>query len=159
MGLNIGVIVKIQTGNMWDSYPNSDLFLITTNSYVRKDGALVMGRGIAYQAKSRYPTIPYQAGKWLRDNKLANNTYGILTEPFDSHIGLFQVKIHYADSARLDLIELSANMLSEYIRETELTSVNLNYPGIGYGHLIESDVQPILEKHFENLPVTIWKYD
>ena len=150
--------MKIKNGDMWDSYSTSDLFLITTNSYVRKDGALVMGRGIAQQAKTRYPSVPYQAGKWLRDNNLVNGTYGILTEPFDTHLGLFQVKVHYADAARLDLIEFSAKMLAEYLGVCDLKNVNLNFPGIGYGHLSEADVLPILEKYFENLPITVWKY-
>ena len=35
-------------GNLWDS--NADIIVITTNGAVRKDGAAIMGRGVALQA-------------------------------------------------------------------------------------------------------------
>ena len=36
-----------QRGDLWTAFAPTNLFLITTNSTIRKDGALVMGRGIA----------------------------------------------------------------------------------------------------------------
>jgi hypothetical protein len=37
-------------GDMWSAYDNIDLFLITTNVTIKRNGALVMSRGIARQA-------------------------------------------------------------------------------------------------------------
>ena len=36
-----------KTGNMWTAFDETALFLLTTNSTVKRNGALVMGRGIA----------------------------------------------------------------------------------------------------------------
>lgn len=45
---------QFRPGNMWTAYAAADLFLISTNSTIRQDGALVMGRGIARQANDAY---------------------------------------------------------------------------------------------------------
>ncbi len=44
-------------GDMWTAYDDADLFLITTNSTLKKNGVLVMGRGIARQACDRCPGL------------------------------------------------------------------------------------------------------
>ncbi len=53
---------QFRLGNMWTAYEPADLFLITTNSTIRRDGALVMGRGIARQAKERFPDLDVTLG-------------------------------------------------------------------------------------------------
>lgn len=144
---------------MWSEYLDSDLFLITTNSYVRKDGELVMGRGIALEAKRRYPTLPKIAGDWIVANGFKDGYYGIMVDVLlDSPMGLFQVKHHYADQASLKLIETSCEMLAVWINEKQLARVNMNYPGIGAGRLPKSAVAPILEQHLGESPVTIWEF-
>ena len=40
-----------QRGDMWTAFATADLFLITTNSTIRKDGALVMERGQSRQSR------------------------------------------------------------------------------------------------------------
>lgn len=145
-------------GNMWSVYQESDLFLITTNSYVRKDGELVMGRGIALEAKRRYPKLAKSAGDWLTKNGLVNDFYGIMVDIMDGPLGLFQVKYHFADQADLSIISNSCQMLADWISETQLEKVNINYPGIGAGRLMKSQVSPILEQHLKDLPVTVWEY-
>jgi hypothetical protein len=47
--------MKLTNGNMWSAYPQADLFLITTNSTLKNDGCLVMGKGIALEAAQRFP--------------------------------------------------------------------------------------------------------
>lgn len=145
-------------GNMWSMLEHADLFLITTNSYVRRDGELVMGRGIAREAKTRFPHIPQLAGEWILQNDLHNGFYGILTDIFDNNMGLFQVKLHYSADADINVIDTSCEMLSFWITENQLTNVHMNYPGIGAGRLDKSRVEPILNQHLKNLPLTIWEY-
>lgn len=53
------------TGNMWDSYEVADLFLITTNSTLTRPNKLVMGRGIALQAKERFPGLDTALGRQI----------------------------------------------------------------------------------------------
>ena len=47
----------LEHGDMWSVFGKTDLFCITTNSFIRRDGQLVMGRGIALAAKKRVPHI------------------------------------------------------------------------------------------------------
>ena len=59
------------TGNMWDAYPATDLFVITTNSFITAerfghDERLVMGRGIALEARNRFPGIDNRLAKLIR---------------------------------------------------------------------------------------------
>lgn len=150
--------MKFQKGDMWTVYNDADLFLITTNSCVRKDGELVMGRGIAQQAKQLYPTVPKIAGAWIIENNFRDRFYGLITEIFDSPLGMFQVKYHYADAAETAIIDASCEMLAFVMDEHKYSNVHLNYPGIGYGGLCKESVQPILEQHLADVPVTIWEY-
>jgi hypothetical protein len=50
---------QYKRGDMWSAWDSADLFVITTNSTLRLgDKNLVMGRGIALQAKSAFPALP-----------------------------------------------------------------------------------------------------
>lgn len=150
--------MQFQTGNMWSAFDDADLFLITTNATLRLDGELVMGRGIAYEAKARYPQLPVRAGRYLKRHKLDDNFYGILVDVLqDNPIGLFQVKYHFKDKASLILIKESFQMLNELIPEQGYTNVHLNFPGIGHGHLNSLEVLDVIETTVaQDLPLTIW---
>ncbi|MCZ7671791.1 MAG: hypothetical protein M5U34_34010 [Chloroflexi bacterium] len=52
------------TGNMWIPIV-ADLFLITTNSTLTRPNKLVMGRGIALQAKERFPGLDTALGRQI----------------------------------------------------------------------------------------------
>lgn len=150
--------MKRKQGDMWSSYDEADLFLVTTNSTLRSDGALVMGRGIALEATRRFPNLQARAGAAIARAGAVSGFYGVL-QPYPAHraehkLGLFQVKYHWRDKAGLDLIERSAEMLCQLVEETGLQNVHLNFPGIGNGHLPLHQVLPIVEQ----LPdaVTVW---
>ena len=53
---------QFKTGDMWTAYTAADIFLITTNATITTRGALVMGRGIARQAKERFPGLDTALG-------------------------------------------------------------------------------------------------
>jgi len=151
--------MKLKKGDMWSALDHADLFLVTTNAMVRKDGALVMGRGIAREAATRYTQLPYEAGKWLKVSGLQRSFYGVLRPyPQLDHpmhkLGLFQVKFHWADDASLDLIANSTQVLRDLIEEEGYEDVHLNFPGIGNGRLSYSDVLPVV-KHLPDA-VTLW---
>jgi hypothetical protein len=144
--------MKRRIGDMWGAYGRG-LFLITTNSYLRKDGALVMGRGIASQALERWPDVQFNYGRLVKEACGHLGIYGLLIGP-DEDFGLFQVKKHFRASASPEIIQKSAAMLSAWCVEHPEIEVNLNYPGIGWGRLSKETVEPIIS----NLPdtVNIW---
>jgi len=146
--------MNIKTGSMWDSYEESDFFCITTNSYIRKDGELVMGRGIALEAKTRFPELPKIFG-----DKIAHMAeYSVISAGSfaGTEILAFQVKTHYMDNAEHKLIERSALELCKLANTMNNKRFNLNFPGIGFGKLTEGEVLPIIEMLPDN--VSVWKF-
>ena len=56
--------MRIVKGNLWDS--KDSLILVTGNSYIRKDGTLVMGRGAALELKTMIPGIDKRLGQKIK---------------------------------------------------------------------------------------------
>lgn len=137
--------MKLHYGNMWDV--PADLYFVTSNSYIKKDGSLTMGVGAALEAAQKYSTLPMIAG----------TTIAHLTEYHvrffkEFPIGLFQVKKHWRDDADFDLISNSTRMLIYFARSYNGTIV-LNFLGIGAGNLDRSDVLVILKSLPDNVIV------
>ena len=157
---------QFRTGDMWTAYETSDLFLITTNSTIRKDGALVMGLGIARQAKERFPGLNVAMGAQIQvicGNPSAalrpgQGIYGLLISPRwpEARLGAFQVKRHWCQQADLTLIEKSTTALMHWATCRADRQVCLNFPGIGNGRLSRTAVLPILQQLPDN--ITIWEY-
>lgn len=146
----------LERGNMWNVFGMGGLFLLTTNPIVRKDGAVVMGRGIAKEAATRFPSLPYDFGK--RISKLEPGGYGHTVGEIGYYdgwcIGFFMVKDHWKEPAKLDIIQRSTDKLRRIA--SGYTFVNLNFPGIGNGKLRREDVLPIIERLPDN--VHVWEY-
>jgi hypothetical protein len=150
---------------MWTAYENADLFLVTTNSTLKKGThALVMGRGIARQARDRFPGLDAALGKQILNICGNQGRYGLLISPRwpEARLGAFQactersrnVKRHYSQPASLGLIRRSTTALCAWCTEHPTAIVAVNYPGIGNGRLRSKDVLPIIAQ----LPdqVTVW---
>lgn len=134
-------------GDLWklplDVYPA--LKLITTNGQTRKDGAAIMGRGCAKQARDTIPGIDYKLGELLR--KYGNRVFRLAPLPDGSHLGSFPVKSHWKDYADPELIECSAHQLVELADNFGYKAIFLPRPGAGNGKLnYHDDVKPVLEQ-------------
>lgn len=145
-------------GNMWSIFDTTDYFLITTNSYIRGDGELVMGRGMARQMKSRIPNSP----RLFAADITHMSEYGLVTYdlselyPDMPMLGCFQVKTHYREAASSMLIKQSTEMLQLLSEDSADTRFDLNYPGIGNGRMAYETVAPIIRSLPDN--VHIWTY-
>lgn len=131
----------LRTGNMWDEYPGADLFLVTTNS--KKHGhKLVMGKGIALEAATRYKGLNLALGERIEHL----GVYGLLVSENwpTAKLGAFQTKIDPADPSPTWLIHYSALMLDQFIRRNKVLMVYLNFPGIGNGGLTREQVLPLV---------------
>jgi len=146
------------SGNMWSEFgkPNT-LFVFTANSTIKKkDGCLVMGRGMAKAVRDRLVGIDAAFGKLIQAQRIPDD-YGLLILDFTGKkIGAFQVKTYYGEAASPHLIRQSALKLAAWSGENSQSVVNMNYPGIGNGQLPEDVVRPILDVLPEN--VYIWKF-
>lgn len=155
--------MKLVRGNLWDS--PDDLILVTTNSYIRNDGALVMGRGAALELKNRFSGIDHELG-WLvskyGERSNLGIRYGLILagiinwSSYSRLYGIFQVKYHFKDKANLELIDYSTKYLVNWCESWPNMKVSMNFPGIGYGQLSREEVLPIISILSDN--VTVYEY-
>lgn len=148
----------LERGNMWNAFSKTDLFLVTTNPIVRKDGAVVMGRGIAKEMIDRYPDFAYDFGTLLHHF----NMHCLFTPPVayvgtynGTDCGYFMVKDHWANAADTEIITRSTEWLYRWTKNRG--RIDLNFPGIGNGKLKREDVLPIIEQLPDN--VHVWEYE
>jgi len=137
-------------GNIWDSYNISNMFIITGNSFIKKDGSLAMGRGIALEAKNKILKIDIIFGKMIIDKCGHLGIYNLINY---NKIYLLQTKIHFKDPSSIDLIYNGIERLKSIINNQLI--INMVFPGIGYGGLTKEEV---FHKTLVNLPnnITIW---
>lgn len=147
-------MAKFRKGNMLEHLDECELAFITTNAMVKKDGSLVMGRGIAQQVRDMFPGIDKAFGKRITECKLHQKEYNIISQNLEPKIYAFQVKYSWWEEADLTLIRNSTNMLGETACKNMDKQFFLNYPGVGNGKLKTEDVAPIVEQLPDN--VTIW---
>ncbi len=150
-----------KTGNMWSRFGKVDLFCITTNGTFTKNGDLVMGAGIAKEAKEKFPNMAKWAGSRLKlyheQEPYLLPMFEIPHDPLIQLMGLFQVKHHYSEIASIQLIKRSTVQLFRYIVDYPKMTICLNFPGIGLGRLVREDVLPIIELLPNN--VEVWEYE
>ena len=123
-------------GNLWD-YP-ADWRVIPTNGFVKRNGAAVMGRGLALQATERFPGLAYVLGKELLEQ---GNHVHLLPE---FSLVTFPVKHNWWEDASLELIERSVKELKLLFVTGDMLSVSLPRVGCGNGRLSWDDVKPLL---------------
>lgn len=138
-------------GNIWNYHPDHWI-IITTNGTVRNTGESVMGRGIALQAKRRFPNIPHVLGQFiLRDGNVLS-CYSSLSLIF------FPVKHNWWEKADIDLIEKSARETEDLFNNLIVdypVPIYLVRPGCGNGGLYWEDVKPILERYLDDRFVVV----
>lgn len=129
--------MKESTGNLWDAKPEF-IKCITTNGIVKKNGELVMGAGIALQAKERYPQLPDLLGSYV---KTSGNMVYYLEE---LNIASFPTKNNWKDKSDIQLIVKSCIQLSAMLENINRYAV-LSRPGCGKGSLDwEREVKPYI---------------
>jgi hypothetical protein len=126
--------------------------IVTTNSFLTSEVKLVMGRGAAWQLKTRVPGIDGIFGKMIHESCGHLGCYGLI---FHKRYGAAQVKYRFNEKARLQLIRLSMNMLSVKASRDRKSIFNINYPGIGNGGLKRDQVESLLKVLPDN--VHVWE--
>ena len=121
---------------------------VTTNGVVKKDGRLVMGAGIAKQARDRFLGIDAFAGDAVRWN--GNKTQVIWLSGATDIIAL-PTKDHCRDPSPVSLITKSIEELVILSDENGYNKVLLPRPGCGHGGLNwERDVKPLLQERLDD---------
>ena len=130
-------------GNIWDFHAQGNWIVITTNGVVKRDGSAVMGRGVAEQAKARFPDLAFALGKKL--TRSGNHVWTFSK----FKIVTFPVKQVWQKPAHLDLIRQSCLELNSLFSAINIEPLYIVRPGCGNGQLAWSEVRPILISHID----------
>lgn len=139
-------------GDIWSlavSIPYS-VVIITTNGTVKKNKALVMGKGIAKEALDRYPKLDVTLGHHVRQR---GNTPMLAQQRDGLWLATMPTKYDWRTAADIELIIDSAKELQEILPlwAPERTFL-MPRPGCGNGDLdwavVKSFIEPILCDQF-----------
>jgi hypothetical protein len=146
--------VREEFGDIWEmaKRPNS-VVCITTNGYVNARRECTMGRGVALQAKKRYPGIAKELGDKIC--RMGNHCHSLC----DGMVLSFPTKHVWWRPSLLELIRQSAEELHHFASTFGVplpSGPNAKYiigpltfylprPGCQNGGLLWKDVKPVLE--------------
>jgi hypothetical protein len=130
-------------GDIWDYHKQDKPIVITTNRTINAKNEIVMGRGVALQAKQKFPDLPRQLA--IRIKNLGHDTVFWF---FNYHLFTFPVKHNWFEKADIQLIEKSAYDLVAFVNT--LSRENPSYfskiymvrPGCSNGKLTWDYVKP-----------------
>lgn len=163
-------------GNIWDFHKEGHYVAVTTNG-VTKFGLAVMGKGIALQAKNRFPDLPKKLGESLHATGNFPHIfpeYQIITLPtktvwwLRSDIKLIAYSCDFISKA-LNSPREAWTLRSEIplgclwdsvVQNTRLPLVidklYMTRPGCGNGHLDwETDVKPVIKNILDDRFVVV----
>lgn len=129
-------------GNILTNYHRFDLICITTNGYVRKDGACVMGAGIAKQFKDIIPELPYKLGSYIEEY---GNRCFILCKWNGVQLASFVTKHRFDQKSDIQLIKKSCKQMMKIADKYGYKNIALPKPGCSNGKLRWSEVRDVIE--------------
>lgn len=142
-----------KTGDFWREH--GDAFVITTNGTIKTSGACVMGRGIALEAKNRFPGIDKTLGREISNHGNRVHALGTWTDAALKRYLMYSFPVKHDWFEVADPI-LIANSASRLVLETHLCDkIVIVRPGCGNGQLEWGDVKPILKEFFDDRFIVI----
>lgn len=136
-------------GNIWTAIGTVDALCVTTNGVVKDDDRLVMGAGIARDARDKYPGIDQILGYLVMED---GNIPHVCWADGATYIVSFPTKTHYSYASDLLLILKSAVSLCNIATTNMWQSVALPRPGCGHGRLkwesVKNALNPIFDDRF-----------
>lgn len=146
-------MLKIIKEDIWKFWQKDNYIIIPTNGFVKKTGQLVMGKGLAWQAKLHIHNLDYILGNYV-------SKFGNVPHILENYIISFPVKHNWWEKADLKLIEKSAVNLKTAIEYPEC-GAKITLPiycpkvGCGNGKLSWEQVEPILKKYLKDYIIIV----
>ena len=145
-------MIVVKNKNIWSAFqtPNN-IVVVTTNQEVNSKGELVMGAGIALEAKHRVPGLAKDMGELANFNKMYSY------KQFDKWgIACLQTKLHWKNPTPIKLLCGSIDVFNEWVLKNKATQFHCPLFGCSNGGLNwERDVLPMVTK----LPDNVIFYD
>lgn len=135
-------------GNIWDLAEGRALCLTTNGILSYREnwqGANVMGRGVALQAKQKFPSLPIALAARIRASGNLPYDLGTWLDKEERHYRIFSfpTKHSWKEDSDRSLIHWTLFRLAQLVHESNLeTSVYLPRPGCGNGNLKWEEVRP-----------------
>lgn len=131
--------MNIVKGDLWKFWEQGNWIGIPINGSLDKNGCLVMGAGLAKEAKMRVPGVEKKVGE-LRKN-IGLRVYCL---PEYRMIFIPTKRVWFDKKSSIYLIKISVSQLNR-ISDKIVKNAYIPYLGCGIGGLSWSVVQPILE--------------
>jgi len=148
--------LEIIQDDLWDKSHN--VVCVTTNSVVTRLGELVMGGGVALEAKLLYPNLPRAWGNGiLQLQKQYGAIDGNRPQVYIPRSGgrvvvSYPTKHHFKDPSPIELVRVSAERLVQLADKEGWEKIYFPAPGCGLGGLKLEDVlsviAPVLDDRF-----------
>ncbi|MCD6359708.1 MAG: hypothetical protein J7M38_02515 [Armatimonadetes bacterium] len=132
--------MKETTGDLWQFHDSGYPIVIPTNLVLDSRRRNVMGKGLAKQAKQRYPDLPVKQGKQI----LKTGRAAVVYYP-EYNLFCFPTKYKWWDRSNLELIQKMAAELADQVDALHFNEVYLPRLGCGLGGLWWSEVSPLLQ--------------
>ena len=130
-------------GDLWAEHVTGAFVVVTTNGLLTKSGKSIMPRGCARQAADRYPEIRQTLGRLLLNH--GNHVFDL-----GRRIVSFPVEEDPYQNPDIRLIEQSCKELVDLVNDKDWQKIVVPRPGCGGGGLSWADVEPVLEKYFDD---------
>lgn len=134
-------MIKVIQGDIWDYHKKGHFITVTTNCNKKANGQVVMGKGIALQAKQRFPDIPRKLGE-------VTDLRSVVVFP-EERIITFPTKINWYENSTIELISSSfaqliivvSTMLPERMKPVYCVKFGCSNGRLNW----ETQVRPVLE--------------
>ena len=137
-------MITEENKNLWDFDVEQYYRIITTNGNIKKNGEAVMGKGIALQAKERYPELPTLLAYHI---KTCGNTIGISKE---HKIITFPTKNNYWEKSSYELIKESCHDLFILCIQWNIEKIVMPMVGCSNGGLKWDEVKKIIYEKLDS---------
>ena len=140
------------------SYGEYDLlhnvYMFTANSTIRKNGALVMGAGVAKVVRDKYKGVDSEFGKEINHHSV----FGVkFLKHENTFIGAFQTKVNWQEESPLDVVKVSVHKLRGIVTRRPQLTFHLPCPAINHGGKSVEEVLPLLSGLPDNVIVYLDK--
>ena len=148
--------MKIIYDDIFNIHKQGGVIGITTNSCLDRNGYLVMGKGIALQAKKLFPELPRDWGKIMT---LLSPTTNYTFYDETHRMFAIQTKNHWRRPSNTCLISASLDIVISTAEQLQLSEVYIPPLGCGNGGLNwDTQIKPLIEnKHSSNIIVVLSK--
>lgn len=125
-----------------------EAYVVTTNGMTKKDGAAVMGAGIARNAAMLFPSLPVLLGRSLRRH--GNQAFAYRVNDRNGHpynVVTMPTKQDWRNPSDIELIKASCAQMVEIADLNGFTRVYMPKPGCRNGGLNwEGQVKPVISQ-------------